>query len=271
MDEEARAEPRTLSLYPLEPALRLNPPATCVSEAIVNTYPDLRRAALWWPSVQPVANSSQPPPSLALAGALAASPRLLDAGRLAGWTADLPPPYVSLLELEQFRPWSIPARDAVCSSPSPPGWRACLEGELNPAIQRLIHGRVVVIGEDMPGLDRHDTVVGDMPGYMLQANYLESLLDDRLIRPVPEAVDWISGFVVYAAFEFIIRRYHRRRVPGVLWALVLLSGTALTVYLAVTLFGYYLNPATVSLLAALMGLMDLVLWPSEVANMRART
>jgi CHASE2 domain-containing sensor protein len=123
----------------------------------------------------------------------------------------------------------------------------------------------------MPGLDRHDTVVGDMPGYMLQANYLESLLDDRLIRPVPEAVDWISGFVVYAAFEFIIRRYHRRRVPGVLWALVLLSGTALTVYLAVTLFGYYLNPATVSLLAALMGLMDLVLWPSEVANMRART
>jgi CHASE2 domain-containing sensor protein len=122
----------------------------------------------------------------------------------------------------------------------------------------------------MPGLDRHDTVVGEMPGYMLQANYLESLLDDRLIRPVPEVIDWISGFLVYATFEFIVRRYHHRRGLGVFWTLVLFSGAALTVYLSVTLFGYYLNPAAVSLLAALMGLMDLVLWPSGVERTVAR-
>ena len=184
VNEQSRERSGRPDFYALDAALKLDPPVTCVSEGIVNTYPDLRRAALWWPNVQSTANSKKPPPSLALAAAMAASPQLLDAGRLAGWTTD--PPYISLLEVRQFKPWTVSARDAVCGSPSPPGWRACQEGELNPRVLSLVHGRVVVIGEDIPELDHHDTVVGNVPGYMLQANYIESLLDDRLIRPVPD-------------------------------------------------------------------------------------
>lgn len=266
VDEQSRERTPVPSLYLLDAALSLNPPAGCVSEGIANTYPDLRRAVLWWPNVQPVANSNQPPPSLALAAALAASPNLLAAGRLAGWTADAPPPYVSLLEESQFSPWKIAARDAVCGSPSPPGWRACLEGEMNPRVQRLVHSRIVVIGEDMPGLDRHDTVVGNVSGYILQADYIESLLDDRLIRPVPEAVNLIYGLIIYAMFEYILWYHHHRRFRGFLWVCALLLGAALTVYLSVMLVGYYLNPAMVSFLAVLIRLTDLILWPSDVPN-----
>ena len=85
----------------------------------------------------------------------------------------------------------------------------------------------------------------------------------------PEAVNLIYGLLIYAIFEYIVWYHHNRQWRGLLWTLALFVGTTLTIYLSVMLFGYYLNPAMVSLLAVLIRLADLVLWPSEAANMRA--
>jgi CHASE2 domain-containing sensor protein len=119
------------------------------------------------------------------------------------------------------------ARDLVCSAPGDPGWRACEDAGLSKKLRSLADGRVVIIGEDVTDADRHDTVVGGLPGYMLQANYIESLLDDRLIRPVPEGLNMMAGLRFFAAFEYIAWRYHERRIYPFSWIAVLIAGTGL--------------------------------------------
>ncbi len=46
-----------------------------------------------------------------------------------------------------------------------------------------IRGRVVVIGEDIAGSDRHTLLGNDVAGVYLQANYIESLLDGHYLKP----------------------------------------------------------------------------------------
>jgi hypothetical protein len=256
--------------HPLDPSLAFAPAVACVTEGVTNINVDLRRAVLWWPNVQPVSGSHDAPPSLALAASLAASPMFMQNGRLAGWTPDAPDPYVSFVRRGQFDDYDIAARDLVCSAPGSSGWRACEDAELSPKIRRVVDGRVVVIGEDIADIDRHDTVVGDLPGYILQANYIESLLDDRLMRPVPEGLNVLAGLVFFAAFEYIAWRYHERRLRAFSLVALLFASAGLAIYLSVTLLGYYLNPATIGLLAVALRLADTALLPPEGAPARER-
>jgi len=255
-------------VYSLDPSLAFAPVASCVTEGVVNINPDLRRVVLWWPNVQPVSGSHYAPPTLALAASLAASPSFMRNGRLAGWTPDAPAPYVSFVRRGQFEDYNIAARDLVCSAPGSPEWRGCEDAELSQKVRNLADGRVVIIGEDVMGFDTHDTVVGEMPGYFLQANYIESLLDDRLIRPVPEYLNVLAGFMFFAAFEYVAWRHHQRRLYAFGLICLLVAGTGLVVYLSVTLLGYYLNPATIGLLAVLLRLADTALLPAHGAPAR---
>jgi hypothetical protein len=263
VSDDALTEGATIRIYPLDQSLAFAPAATCVTEGVLNIDLDLRRAALWWPNVQPVSSSQGPPPSLALAASLAYSPAFMTNGRLMGWTPESPRPYVSFVERGQFVSHNVAARDIVCAAGGDPGWRECQDDELSQHVRGLVRGRVVILGEDFTDVDRHDTVVGDLPGYILQANYIESLLDDRLIRPVPELLNVLAGLMFFGAFEYVAWEYHRRRLNALKWIVILVAGTGLIIYLSVTLFGYYLNPATIGLLAVLLRLADMALVPSR--------
>jgi hypothetical protein len=270
VNKRARSQTPRAAAYPLYPSLAFAPEAACVTEGVINTYQDQRRVALWWPNVQPVSGSRNAPPTLALAASLAASPSFLRNGRLAGWTPDAPVPYVSFVRRGQFDDYDIAARDLVCSGPGNPGWRACEDSELSQRVRSLADGRIIIVGEDAAGFDRHDTVVGEMPGYILQANYIESLLDDRLMRPVPESLNVLTGLMFFAAFEYIAWRHHERRLYAFTLIGLLVAGTGLVIYLSVTLLGYYLNPATIGLLAVLLRLADTALVPPGGAPARER-
>ena len=58
--------------------------------------------------------------------------------------------------------------------------------------RKLAH-RIVLIGANWsslgygrgPGVDRHPSPVGDVPGVLLHANYVEAILDGRTYRPIP--------------------------------------------------------------------------------------
>jgi len=267
VNSEARSQAGVSRSYPLDPALSFGQNGTCVSEGVLNIDLDLRRVDLWWPNVQPVNGIQGAPPSLALAAALAASPDLLANGRLAGWSAGSPPPYVSFLKENQFRRYNLQARSLVCGTQG----RACTYDELSPAVRELAHRPVIVIGEDIPELDRHDTVIGDIPGYMLQANYIESLLDDRVIRPVAEGWNLVTGLVVFVGFEYILWRFHRAPLAAVWRLIVLFGGVSLVIYLSVVLLGYYLNPAAVSIIAVLLRVADLALGTLPGSYERAPT
>ena len=99
---------------------------------------------------------------------------------------------MSFLTNGQFDGVMIAANDIICSTSSEPGWRACESGELQPRVRSLVRGKVVIIGEDVPDIDRHKTVVGDVAGFVLQADYVESLLDNRLIHPVSDIFNWTA-------------------------------------------------------------------------------
>lgn len=53
-----------------------------------------------------------------------------------------------------------------------------------PKLQQM-SGRVVVIGQAGPNFDVHESVIGTVPGVILQANYIAAILDRQVLRPLP--------------------------------------------------------------------------------------
>jgi hypothetical protein len=245
--------PVALSSYNLQPALEFNKAkgCGCVKEGVSNRDPDVRRAHFWWPNIRPVSES------LALVATRAAAPDLFNNSRLAGWSPESPPPYVSFVKDGQFNSATLAANDFICDpNGSPvrplqetPNWRGCEKNELRQETLvrlRSVLGKVVVIGEDWPDpIDRHPSDSGDSPGYVLAANYIESVLDDRVFRPLPDALGFVSydsvaGFVIFMSVELLFWRF--RGVQALLCLGGVLLLVVLLIYLSVNLAGFYPDP-----------------------------
>ena len=101
-----------------------------------------------------------------------------------------------------------------------------------------IRGQILVVGESSGARDRHRLFDNDVPGVYLQANYIESLLDDRYFKPVPRAVDF-GLFVAWLVFVYVI--FWSPMAP---WKSLLVSvAVGLTILLAIMVAafvkGYY--------------------------------
>jgi hypothetical protein len=98
-------------------------------------------------------------------------------------------PFTSFIPEAEFGP--IRAIDILCGGAIRPeeDWRACksIDVRRDPRFNRLKGGRIVLIAENSDQ-DQHKSVIGELPGYVLQANYIEALLDDRCFRPIPPLV-----------------------------------------------------------------------------------
>jgi hypothetical protein len=64
-------------------------------------------------------------------------------------------------------------------------------------------GRIAVIGEDVEGSDQHNLFGGNVSGVYLQANYIESLLDDRFLKPLDTFWDYF-GLLLWLTFLYLI-------------------------------------------------------------------
>jgi CHASE2 domain-containing sensor protein len=64
----------------------------------------------------------------------------------------------------------------------------------NPELRKL-RDRVAVVGQVWPGQDVHESVIGAVPGVVLQANYIESLLDQRIFKPLDPWLQLLIGAV----------------------------------------------------------------------------
>jgi hypothetical protein len=66
-----------------------------------------------------------------------------------------------------------------------------------------IRGRIIVIGDDVSGSDRHALFGKEVAGVYLQANYIESLLDGRYLRPF--GAGWnFAILALWVAFLYLI-------------------------------------------------------------------
>jgi CHASE2 domain-containing sensor protein len=255
------------------PALSLFPapeigPQLGIREGIVNIDPDTKRLPLGW-TVLTDDGRRRWRKSLALEAAKAYDPKLrrkypfleqLIAGRQH--------PYISFLNREQQKRYATySTADVFCGNPRTRAGRSCSAGTEDDL--RYLRGRIVVIGEINLD-DSHFSVIGHVPGYVLQANYIEALLDQRYFKPVGWWTNYGAGFLIFLAFHWVLIRHQHaleassgRRVvwlfmKAAFWCGVVILATIAALYLIVVHVGWYVNPATMGIVAFLMKFAELI-------------
>jgi hypothetical protein len=94
-------------------------------------------------------------------------------------------PFTSFITEPAFQ--AVHAIDLLCDRQlgANQDWRKCTAPDLgaDPRFSHLKGGQIILIAENS-AQDIHKSVIGEVPGYVLQANYIEALLDDRCFRPI---------------------------------------------------------------------------------------
>jgi CHASE2 domain-containing sensor protein len=164
-------------------------------------------------------------------------------------------PYISFLKDDDFddRNWDV--SEVLAGSNVPPavpqdnrdGKTFCKDEKPSTTLLEM-RGKVVVIGELDPLADMHESVAGKLPGYLVQANFIEALLDDRYYRPMP-LLDYVYGFLFLTMLELTIILYQGHPIKLVLLITVLLVASVLVLWLTVKLLFWYVNPVPLGLTA----------------------
>jgi CHASE2 domain-containing sensor protein len=97
----------------------------------------------------------------------------------------------------------------------------------------------------------HDSVLGYTPGIILQANYIEALLDGRFLSQSPLPLQILLSFLCFAAIEIVFEFIPKIWAALPIAVLVVVVFYAMS-YLAMVQFGYYLDLWIPSALALLL-------------------
>lgn len=111
-------------------------------------------------------------------------------------------PYTSLIPQKEFPEYSV--IDLICERYTPGlNWKERCRPGLSAS--GVLKGHIVVIGEYSPG-DTFRTEIGPLPGVLLQANYIESILDDRYFKAFYKWAEFGIGFLWFVAVWVIFER-----------------------------------------------------------------
>jgi CHASE2 domain-containing sensor protein len=238
------------------------PAAALLREAIVNTDEDSRRIPLGWTILRGAGEAPRWFDGLALAAAEAYDAKLWTKyPRLEHLRQTRSNPYLSMIAPQDHV--YLYAGEMLCASTTAQaGFEApCASLKRSGTDPAYLRGRIVLVGQMSNDIDRHATVIGNVQGVVLQANYLEALLDERYFSPVPAWVDYLVGFLVFIGIEASLR--HPSIWGSLLRLVLVLAGSFLVLSLAVRYLGYYVNPVTVSVLVLSIKLIG---WLAERIN-----
>lgn len=261
-------------LEPSEPSLKFNHgPISKLVEGVVNIDPDTRKLPLQWqlfPSKEEAPTGSHLSwyPTLPLAAAQGYDDNLRkNHPRLDDLLNRHEHPYISFLREDEFKSQSILVSDVlagadVSDSQSKETEKTFCRDEKPPKNSRIMSGKVVVIGEVDPIGDMHHSVVGKLPGFLMQANFIEALLDDRYYRAVP-AADYLYGFVILLLLQLILNFFEGHPIKIILLLVVWIFVCRELVYLTVQIMHWYVNPAPVSLTAISVKILHALFRPAE--------
>jgi len=158
-------------------------------------------------------------------------------------------PYTSFLREEDLPIFR--AEDVICSGVAvdDPSESCRSSGPTTLDLKKLITGKVVLIGLAGFGSDVHKSVIGDVPGVVLQANYVESLLQDRVYLSVPT---WCQVLIwgVWLGFFFVIPWFTSRLRWTIFWLLIAIVIPAYLIHLFLSWFKYYTPLLSTVVLAA---------------------
>jgi CHASE2 domain-containing sensor protein len=225
-------------------------PGGRVTVAVVRRDSDVRRIPLSWPvydgfpeegaNVQPKRRDT-----ISVAAVRALDPhhpvlKAIDALNPDGtWKPSTDSyPYTSLLREDQFP--IERAIDVICSRSTDEFWRAaCTRTQVLSVTPDIFRDKIVVIGIVGLGGDIHETALGRLPGVILQANYIESLLSNRVYKPLPLWVDLLIGAIWLAAVFTIAWRFRSRAILALTLSLSATICPAYVILKALIWSGYY--------------------------------
>jgi len=223
---------------------------------------DLRKIPVEWlafPSEQEVRpDNLQIVPSLAFEAAILYRATFPDRGARLRELANFGRhPYTSFLRAKQF---TVVSADSFCGTSTD-------LGDCNPDARsetfRDLRSRIIFVGGNS---DLQSTVVGKMPGVLIHANYVESLLDGRYLKPVSYGWQLLLACCWFAAVQapFLLRRNRPKLGLGSAVAFSLLIWIAIAIfiyYFAVINLGFYLSLFVPSLIAIIARACDI--WAEE--------
>jgi hypothetical protein len=239
----------------------LFPPTTLMhQEGIVNIAPhDTRRLPLQW---QVYADNTRGDrfvrDTLSMSTALAFDPDLLakDA-RVNSLVDGGEQPFIGFLGAQQWEDAHAHfyASEILCGHrDKSQDWRTC-EAGAERVSTRLNH-QVVIIGEH-DSADQHDSVVGPVQGFYLQANYIEALLDSQFLNPGGPWADYGLGFLFLLALELILILFHDRITLAMLGIALLAIVSYGILLLIVLLLKVYVDPVPVGATGCVIKILHL--------------
>ena len=159
-------------------------------------------------------------PSLALSAARADMPNIETYSQLHHYLALHRHPLSGFIAPTKISGFS--AADVVCGSQLAQDFKIhdCKAITANEFENGLRH-RVVVVGDDNPQIDRHHTPYGEVPGFILQANYIEHLLKDRYFRPSPVWIEFVLSLAWVLIIELSFRKTRNPERTGLLLLLAM--------------------------------------------------
>jgi CHASE2 domain-containing sensor protein len=118
-------------------------------------------------------------------------------------------------------------------------WERCLPTNV-PRIELRHRIIVVALGRNSEHADYLSTVLGDVPGYVLQANYIEALLDDRLLWQLPR---WLQFALMLVVFLAVQMAFSAEGGPfrGLAYAFSLVSALFMLALISATMRGWYFD------------------------------
>jgi hypothetical protein len=120
-----------------------------------------------------------------------------------------------------------------------------------PASPSCLRHRIVVIGQEL-SRDHYSSPVGQIFGFALQANYIESLLDDRVVFPVDDRLEFALAILWCLVIHTFFHVWHERPWLAVVSSVAFIATAAFGVYLVTTIFGYYIRAWPGSLLVVVL-------------------
>jgi hypothetical protein len=149
-----------------------------------------------------------------------------------------PYPYIRLLHEDQLP--IVRSIDVICSNPIDPLWQdICHKTTPLTFDATKFENKTIVVGITGLGTDLHETVIGTVPGVILQANYIESLLANHLFAPIPRWSEIVLGLLGLLLPVGIGWYWRTRPLWALLWSVVAVLGFALITLRILIWCGYY--------------------------------
>jgi hypothetical protein len=214
--------------------------------------------------------------SLALETALTRAPDLIERHRALGRViANHRFPFTSLITTVPID--VVPAGAFMFGSTAvgpPSTWNDTIGREPDSSFVDRLRGRIVFVGENQPNIDQWTTESGVVPGVVLQANYVESLLDGRYFEPVAWYWNIIAGLIVFFCFHLLlilaeeVVAYWKLQRPihlllAATAAVTVVAGSFLVLAACVLIFGLYIDPLNLSLAAMWVSVLHVLFYKVE--------